>query len=453
MHNLSGYLLAFFATSSLSYFLSSRAHIVGLIDKPSNRKVHEVETPTIGGIAIFGGFLLALFTSPISHVYFPEFILPALVLVGVGVIDDAISVSYKLRFVMQILAGLLMILVGEVMVEQLGSLLLRGEVITLGIFAIPFTLVCLVGLVNAFNMSDGIDGLAGSLTLVALLGLGIVAYIGGQFAMVEGLSFLGFSLLAFIAFNARLPWCPRAHIFLGDCGSTFLGFAVTWFAVSLSQGEHAVMTPVTALWFVAVPFFDMATVMIRRVINKQSPFEPDRHHFHHLFLAVGFSVTHTVLILTAIALILALIGIAGLYFGVPENVMFVLFLGVYAGYFYLVTNAWKRMRFLGREICRRAWRERRAEQDRRHEPGVTDQKAYEGINRRCAEDRRVLADRRRSSDYTGHPVCSGGPLIESSRRVSTPKSVFVNLRNARRGIETQGVDGTLRASGFRWPGN
>ena len=404
MDNFAGYLLAFFATSSLSYLLSSRARIFGLVDKPSIRKVHEVETPTIGGIAIFGGFLLALLTSPVSHSYLAGFVLPASLLVAVGALDDAFYISYKSRFVVQILAGMLMILAGGVMVEQLGALLMPGKVITLGVFAIPFTLVCLVGLVNAFNMSDGIDGLAGSLTLVALVGLGTVAYLGDQSSMVEGLSFLGFSLVAFLTFNARFPWHKRAHIFLGDCGSTFLGFAVTWFAVSLSQGKYPVMTPVTPLWFVALPLFDMATVMIRRVINKQSPFEPDRHHFHHLFLAAGFSVTHTVLILTALALILASAGIVGLYFRVPEDVMFALFLGVYAGYFYLVTTSWKRMRFLGREICRRAWRDRRAEEDRRSQPGITDQKPYEGANRRYVDARRTIDGRRRLSDVTGDPV-------------------------------------------------
>ena len=420
-------MLALFATSSLSYFLSSRAHILGLIDRPSVRKVHEVETPTIGGIAIFGGFLFALLSSSISGAFLAGFVLPALFLVSVGAIDDAICLSYKTRFVVQILAGLLMIFAGGVMVEQLGALLAPGDVITLGVFAIPFTLVCLVGLVNAFNMSDGIDGLAGSLTLVALLGLGIVAYMGGQFILLQGLAFLGFSLVAFLLFNARFPWHVRAHIFLGDCGSTFLGFAVTWFAVSLSQGEHAAMTPVTPLWFVAVPFFDMATVMLQRIMNKQSPFEPGRHHFHHLFLAAGFSVTHTVLILTAIALILASAGIAGLYLGVPEDVMFASFLGVYAGYFYLVTTSWKRMRFLGRAICRRAWRERRAAEDRRCHPGITDERPYEGANRRYANDRRAIDDRRQLSDHAGDPVYrSGEPLVETRQAAPAPKTVFVN---------------------------
>jgi UDP-GlcNAc:undecaprenyl-phosphate GlcNAc-1-phosphate transferase len=405
-----GGLIALIATSSLIYFLSPHAHYVGLVDKPSNRKVHESDIPMVGGIAIFAGFLLALFSSPVSHVYLAGFVLPALLLVGVGAVDDVITMSHKPRFMLQILAGIVMTVVGGVVVDQLGALLAPGNVIVLGVFAIPFTIVCLVGLVNAFNMSDGIDGLAGSLTLVALLGFGTVAYLGGQFHMVEGLLFLGFSLIAFLAFNARFLWGKKAIIFLGDSGSTLLGFAVIWFSVSLTQGEQAVMTPVTPLWFVALPLFDMTVVLVRRLGNKQSPFEADREHFHHMFLAAGFSVGQTVLILSLLALLLVIVGITGLYLGVAENVMFALYLGLFACYSYLVVQSWKRRRFLGRTICRRAGQDRR-----HHHPGITDQKPYEAVNRRGGGDRRVIAGLPRSIDHSGDRVPgSEGSLIESS---------------------------------------
>ncbi len=423
----SGNLIALFATSSLLYFLSSRAHYLGLVDRPSNRKVHETDIPTVGGIAIFAGFLLALFSSPISHVYLVGFVVPALLLVSVGAIDDVVTMSHKPRFVVQILAGLLMTVAGGVVVTQLGELLIPGKVITLGVLAIPFTVVCVVGLVNAFNMSDGIDGLAGSLTLVALLGLGTVAYLGGQLAMVAGLSFLGFSLVAFLGFNARYLWRKRADIFLGDCGSTLLGFAVVWFSVSLSQGEHAVMTPATPLWFVVLPLFDMATLLIRRLRNGRHPFEADREHLHHIFLAAGFSVGQTVLMLTAVASLLASTGIAGLYLGVPESVMFGLYLCLFAGYFYLVAQTWKTRRFLGRELCRRAGQERRSGEDRRRSPGLADEKAYEGVNRRCGPCRRVSEDCRRASEEAVSTVFTAAkPLRESGRVASNSRTVFVN---------------------------
>ena len=195
MGTYSGDLVALFATSSLLYLFSSRAHRIGLLDKPSGHKIHQAEIPTVGGIAIFCGFLLALFSTGISDTYLVSFVLPSLLLVCVGILDDIFIISHKPRFIVQIMAALLMTLAGEVVIDQLGELLIPGEMMNLGMMAIPFTVVCVVGIVNAFNMSDGIDGLAGSLTLVALLGLGTVAYIGGKFSMVASLSFLIFSLI------------------------------------------------------------------------------------------------------------------------------------------------------------------------------------------------------------------------------------------------------------------
>ncbi|MGB5441737.1 MAG: undecaprenyl/decaprenyl-phosphate alpha-N-acetylglucosaminyl 1-phosphate transferase [Gammaproteobacteria bacterium] len=385
---LAGILIALFATSALIYVLGMHAHHVGLVDSPEHRKIHEADIPTIGGIAIFAGFMLALLTLPVTNPFLIGFVLPALLLVGVGVLDDVVPISHKLRLILQLMAGLLMTVAGGVVLDQLGALLLPGTVITLGVLAIPFTLVCLLTMINAVNMTDGIDGLAGLLTLVAVLGLGTVAYVGGQFPILEKLSFLGVSLIVFLAFNARFMWRKRAVIFLGDSGSTFLGFALIWFAVTLSQGEQAVMTPVTVLWFIAVPLFDMLMVFTRRVIKKQSPFAADREHLHHLFLAAGYSVGQTVVILTAVALMLVGAGIAGLYYDVPENIMFILFLGLFAGCAYLVSRSWTSRRFMGRTICRRTWLKCSLAQDRRRHSSITDQESYQGADRRSGEDRR-----------------------------------------------------------------
>jgi UDP-GlcNAc:undecaprenyl-phosphate GlcNAc-1-phosphate transferase len=362
MYSLIGILLALSTTSTLIILLSRYAHNIGLVDAPCSRKIHQTDIPTVGGIAIFGGFLLALFVVHSSdfHLYLFGFVLPALLLVGVGVVDDLISIPFKHRFTAQIMAGLLMTLAGGVVIDQLGELLLPGKVINLGVFAIPFTIFFLLGLVNAFNLSDGIDGLAGSLALVALLGLGVVAVIGGQYSILLELLLLGICVLAFLAFNAQFPGHARATIYLGDSGSTFLGFALLWFSITMSQGEQAVMSPVTPLWFFALPLFDMTTVFARRIANKQPPFLASREHLHHVFLTAGFSVAQTVLILTAGALLLASIGIAGLYLGMPESAMLALFFGFLACYHCLMSECWKSRRFFGRGICRRSGKDRRS---------------------------------------------------------------------------------------------
>ena len=354
-------MFALSTTSSLIKWLSLHAHHVGLVDTPCNRKIHHTDIPTVGGIAILSGFLVALFVVQGFDLHFNlfGFVVPALLLVGVGVVDDLISIPFKHRFTAQILAGLLMTLAGGVVIDQLGELLLPGKVINLGVFAVPFTIFFLLGLVNAFNLCDGIDGLAGSLALVALLGLGVVAFIGGQYNILMELSLLGVCVLAFLAFNAQFPGHKRATIYLGDSGSTFLGFALLWFSITMSQGEQAVMSPVTPLWFFALPLFDMTTVFVRRIVNKQPPFIADREHLHHMFLTAGFSVVQTVLILTAGALLLACIGIAGPYLGMPESAMLALYFGFLALYYCTVSRCWISRRFFGRGICRRSGKERR----------------------------------------------------------------------------------------------
>ena len=393
MSILIGVLFALCATSSLIILLSLKAHHIGLVDKACNRKIHQNDIPTVGGIAIFSGFLLALFFVHGSdmYLYLFGFVLPAFLLVGVGAVDDVISIPFKHRFAAQVVAGLLMTLAGGVVIEQLGELLLPGTVINLGVLAVPFTIFFLLGLVNAFNLCDGIDGLAGSLALVALLGLGAVALIGGQFLIFTELSLLGVCLVAFLAFNARFPGHHRATVYLGDSGSTFLGFALLWFSITMSQGEQAVMSPVTPLWFFALPLFDMTTVFIRRIANKQHPFSADREHLHHMLLTAGFSVTQTVLILAAGALLLAGIGIAGLYLGVHEGVMLVLFFGFLAFYYCMVSQCWASRRFFGRVICRRSGKNRRRG-DHQHQ----------GICQRCGEERR--ADLAFSLSAHGKPV-------------------------------------------------
>ena len=367
-------------TSSLIRLLSLNAHHVGLVDIACSRKTHSTDIPTVGGIAIFLGFLMALFFIHGYDIslYSYGFVLPAFLLVAVGALDDAIGVTFKYRFAVQLLAGLIMTLAGGLVINQLGELFLPGMVVNLGILAVPFTIFFLLGLVNAFNLCDGIDGLAGSLALVALLGLGTVALISGQFIILMELAFLAICLLAFLAFNARFPGHSRATIYLGDSGSTFLGFAVLWFSITMSQGEQAVMSPVTPLWFFALPLFDMTTVFIRRIANKQPPFLADREHLHHMFETAGFSVTQTVLTLAGAALLLASMGVAGLYLGVPDFAMILLFFGLFAGYYRIVSKCWVERKFLGNEICRRSGKDRR-----------TGEHQSQGICQRAGKERRA----------------------------------------------------------------
>ncbi len=417
MSAYSSEMIAYMATALIIYFTTSRAAYLGLLDRPSSRKIHNDDIPVIGGIAIFFGFIASLFTLNIPEGRFQGFILPAMLMACVGLIDDMHPISYKVRFILQIVIGFLMTVWGGVVIYDLGYLIFEDSELTLDVLSAPFTIICLIGVVNAINMADGLDGLAGMLTLVALISLATVTYVGGQQELFQILLLLACSLIAFIGFNARFPWRNQAIVFMGDAGSMFLGFSLTWFTVSLSQGENAVMTPVTPLWFIALPLFDMTATMLRRLIHGRSPFGADCEHLHHVFLLAGFSVGCTVAILSVIAFLFAMIGIAGLYLRVPENIMFYTFLILFGVYFLSISHTWKVMRFLGRSTCRRTQAgSRRCGRDRRQDVELLENIKFGGVDRRSGMDRRKITDRRFAK--SGHQEGASSSIKHLAFRIS-----------------------------------
>lgn len=313
------------------YALPYLACRIGLMDEPDTRKCHEGLVPLVGGLAMFCGFIagLCLLDAPLAR--FPILTLGGLVLVLIGVMDDLKELRKRVRVPAQILVALLMILVGEHVLQDVGWLSF-GSLLSLGILAIPFTVFCTVGVLNAVNMSDGLDGLAGGLALITLGSLSYLAYYSGHSEDLDILVVLMACIVGFLVFNARSPWCKKAKVFMGDAGSMFLGFAIARFLIDFSQGDQRIMHPVIALWIFAVPLMDTVAVMIRRKMAGQSPFSADRQHLHHLLLAAGFSVGHTVMIIWAFAVILASIGILGHLAEVSDGVMFVSFLGLFSVY-------------------------------------------------------------------------------------------------------------------------
>jgi len=350
VENLSLYLSAFSVSALLIYVFKNHAARVGLIDMPCDRKRHCGEVPLIGGLAIFSAFLISLFVSGLSIFQYAALLIGCTVLLLVGALDDIKALPSGPRFLAQITAAVLMCAWGGVVLYDLGVLSFDGSLFTLGSLAIPFTIFATVGVINAVNMSDGIDGLCGSLTLVALTGLAVATYLAGASESFMTISILMSAVAAFLLFNIRYPTRARALVFLGDAGSMFLGFTLAWFVVSLSQGENRIITPVTALWLLAMPLFDTVGIMIRRMLKGRSPFAADREHFHHAFQLAGFSVFRTQVTITAVATIFMVIGLAGQFAGVSEIAMFYLFLGVFGLYFWGMMRAWKVMRFLRRTM-------------------------------------------------------------------------------------------------------
>lgn len=383
-------LVALVATILLIVVLRPVAMRMGLVDLPNARKSHRAPTPLVGGLAIFIGLGLGFFLCkdgpiPLSQREVYSFFGAGFLLVAVGVVDDFLELSPAVRFVAQVIAALLMIFGAGVVLSDLGSMTPGGAVLRLGLLAVPFTVFATLGVINALNMCDGIDGLSGSLALTSLSGLILAAYTWGVPADTALLPILGTGILAFLLFNLRLLGRERASIFMGDAGSMFLGFALTWYAIALSQGEHRTLPPAAALWFLMIPIFDAVSMMLRRIRKGRSPFAADREHLHHIFLLAGYSVNETVLVMTGVASCGVFIGLACIYLEVPDIVVAGAFLVTGIGYFWMISHAWRVLRFLRTSICRRE--------------GGTDRRknvdtAYTGPERRSGKDRRIQTSAR-----------------------------------------------------------
>ena len=339
--SITPYIFALIATIiSIIVFrpLSSR---LGLVDVPSERKQHQGSVPLIGGLAMFIGITLGLFSSNIINIEenLMFFFVGSLVLILTGIVDDFRGISSNKRFIFQILVALIIVKLGGVLIEDFGSLI-SVEKLHLGIFSIALTVFAVVGVINSLNFSDGIDGLSASLSLITFISIAFFAYgIKENYAFEFVLLFI-VTITAFLIFNLGLFVGSSFKIFMGDAGSTFLGLGVAWALISFSQGDNLIFSPVTALWIFAVPLIDTIFVMIRRISHGKSPFTPDREHLHHFFIRSGRTDRETLLIIVTFSAMMAFIGIVMELNEIPERFMFMLFIFGALLYFFHICSCY-----------------------------------------------------------------------------------------------------------------
>jgi UDP-GlcNAc:undecaprenyl-phosphate GlcNAc-1-phosphate transferase len=307
--------LTFMVTLVFLLILRPVAVAAGLVDVPGGRKTHDVPVPLIGGVcmSIGVGFGSALLAHPS---FWGPVLLGMYVLVVVGVIDDRFDLPPNVRFVAQACAALLVVYGAGIKVTSLGAPLFFAA--PLGIFAVPFTLVFIVTLINAFNFSDGIDGLAGGLALISLISMAILGTASDVFPLIL---LLAAAVAAFLVSNFPLRWVKPIRTFMGDAGSTFLGLSIATIGVSLSQGAGPERSPVIGLWLVAVPVFELFCSIIRRAREGKSPLAPDHGHLHHVLIAGGLSRRATLTVILTLAAGCAAIGTAGSVLRLPDGVM------------------------------------------------------------------------------------------------------------------------------------
>ena len=291
---------------------------IGYVDKPGGRKDHDNPTPPIGGLLIVPVFIgVSLLSGANVMVQWPFWVgLFAIMLVGV--LDDRYSIAPRWKFVAQFFAAILIVCVGGANVEGLGNLLGLGP-INLGFMAKPFSVIAAVLLINAINLIDGLDGLAGGKSFVALFWMLVACFVSDAGGAGLSLAILMGALAGFLVFNMRNPFRKRANIFLGDAGSMSLGLALAWYGMRL--GHAQVLSPIAVAWILALPIMDTCAQFARRVGQGRHPFDADRNHFHHHFINAGVEVGRATAIITLIGFILGAIGVGGMLLQVPEPVL------------------------------------------------------------------------------------------------------------------------------------
>ncbi|GAB2496488.1 hypothetical protein GCM10027084_07150 [Pseudoxanthomonas sangjuensis] len=282
------------------------ARTIGLIDRPGNRKQHRGRIPLVGGLCFFLGTLVGLTYLGYLDRFVTSLMAGAVVIVVAGVFDDAHDLSVRARLFIEGGATLLVVALSGIYVRNLGDFAVVGDPFGLGPFAIPFTVVAVVGLINAFNMLDGIDGLAAT---VAMICIGAILLFDERHSAPSVLFLLQVLFAALIPYLCvNLGWPDGRKIFMGDAGSTLIGFLLAWSLIYLSHPRVARMAPVDVMWCVAVPVMDTLSVMYRRLRNGGSPFRADRQHLHHLLLDAGLSPRVTLLCIALLCGALALLG-------------------------------------------------------------------------------------------------------------------------------------------------
>ncbi|MGO2476906.1 MAG: UDP-N-acetylglucosamine--undecaprenyl-phosphate N-acetylglucosaminephosphotransferase, partial [Pseudoalteromonas sp.] len=330
-------LLTFFIAFAILFLMRKVARRVGLVDKPSGRKLHAGNIPLVGGISICITIVNYIYSHPgmINHADLYMFCICGLTLVGA--LDDRFDLSVKIRMIVQALISFAMIYFASAELHSLGDLFGLGT-IELGGFGAVITVLAVIGCINAFNMVDGIDGLLGGLSMVTFASIGILLLLSGEQSLSYLCLLLVVCMVPYIIMNLGLTGRER-KVFMGDAGSMMIGFTVIWLLIGASQTEgNPIIRPVTALWLIAVPLMDMVAIMIRRVKQGKSPFKPDRDHLHHICQHLGCSSKQTLVLICFIASIFASFGIFGEIYNVSEYFMFYSFLILFLIYLTVLVN-------------------------------------------------------------------------------------------------------------------
>ena len=271
------------------------------LDFPGGRKLHDRPIPKCGGISmILGAFLPILLWTP-GGAFLRSILIGSWIIIIFGLIDDVKDLTYTLKFFGQVLAAMVVIVYGGLALQNLGALW-PGASLLPAYISIPLTLFVIVGVTNAINLSDGLDGLAGGISLLSFMCIGYLAFSGGATAIVVVCTAMIGAIIGFLRYNTH-----PASIFMGDTGSQLLGFLAITLSLHLTQTNQN-LNKVLPLLVMGLPILDTLRVMADRIMEGKSPFVADTRHLHHRIMKFGFA--HSEAVLTIYSLHAMLVTVA-----------------------------------------------------------------------------------------------------------------------------------------------
>ena len=304
------------------------AQKMGAMDVPKDaRRMHDHPIPRMGGLAIFLGFLLTvlLFAELTSQVR--GMLMGSVVIVMLGIFDDIYSLSAKLKFVVQIIAALIAAGTGNIIdVLSNPNFFSSNPYWELGWLAWPITVIWIVAITNAVNLIDGLDGLACGVSTISSMSMLVIALVLGEVDVAILLAALAGGCIGFLPYNLN-----PAKIFMGDTGSTFLGYILAVVSIQGMFKMYSVISFVVPFLMLGLPIFDTAFAFVRRIAKGQNPMSPDRSHVHHRLIDMGFSQKQAVAVLYVISAILGLSAVVLTTSGPIKAILLLLALCAAAG--------------------------------------------------------------------------------------------------------------------------
>lgn len=278
------------------------AQFVGALDIPNERKVHKQPIPRMGGLGIYGGFLLGYMIFGLHSIQMNAILIGSFIILVTGIIDDIKPVPAKWKFLAQIVGASIVPLYGGILLKDISAF---GIYLNFGVFAYPITILFIVGVVNCINLIDGLDGLSSGISSIYFLTIGILGLLlnnSNGLDVILTFIMLG-STLGFLAHNFH-----PAKIFMGDSGSMFLGYIIA--VIALLGFKNVTLTSVfIPLLLLAIPIMDTLFAILRRIINHKPIGEPDKNHLHHQLLKLELSQTKTVLVIYLVDILFAIASI------------------------------------------------------------------------------------------------------------------------------------------------